>query len=439
MRVGSALFGESADVLEERNFQLLMIATLPSVLGTTLVSPILETLTGPFDVSLAAIGLLVTVHSAPAIVLIPFVGALTDRIGRKPVLVVALALFGAGGVGIAATTDFRVALALRLCQGIGAAGLGPVIVTSIGDLYAGPREATAQGFRLGVGGSTNVVFPVVAGALVALAWQYPFLLYGIALPIAVLVYLFFDDPATGTDDSTVEPTDETTRGDADDARLTAESHDGGFDRSTYVRSLVRLAGQPRPFAVLVGRAVPTLVFVGFLTYNSAVVVELLEGSPGEAGLLVAVVSSVYAVSGTQSGRITAFFPRRVYPLVASNVLMGGGLVVVGYAPSLLIAAFGAASIGVGFGFSIPLYRSLLTGYAPETLRGGLVSLGEASSRVASTLVPVAMGGAIGLTQPIVGLEVALRWTVAGVGVVGAAIGFGCAAVLLFAPAVGKQR
>lgn len=433
MRLSTALFGDSANVLEERNFQLLMVATLPSVLGSTLVSPILETLTGPFDVSLAAIGLLVTVHSAPAIVLIPFVGALTDRIGRKPVLVVALTLFGVGGVGIAATTDFQVALGLRFLQGIGAAGLGPVIVTSIGDLYTGPREATAQGFRLGVGGSTNVVFPVIAGALVALSWQYPFFLYGIALPIAVLVYVFFEDPSTGPDASTDKSNDDGEDGvgaSSDDPGVTAEA-----DRSEYARSLARLAGQPRPFAVLLGRAVPTLVFVGFLTYNSAIVVELLDGTPGEAGLLVAVVSSVYAVSGTQSGRITAFFSRRVYPLVGSNVLMGGGLVVVGYSPTLWSAAIGAASIGVGFGFSIPLYRSLLTGYAPDTLRGGLVSLGEASSRVASTLVPVAMGSAIGATQSVVGLQVALQWTVAGVGIVGATIGFVCAAVLLFGPSV----
>ncbi len=419
MRVATTLFGESGVVLRDRNLQLLMIATVPSVLGTTLISPILDSLTDPFGVSLAEIGLMVTVFSAPAIVLIPIIGMLTDRIGRKPVLITSLVVFGLGGIGIVFTTDFRLVLVLRFIQGLGGAGMGPVIVTSFGDLYEDTKEATAQGLRLGFGGSSNLTFPIIAGTIVTLGWQFPFLLYGIAIPIAVLVYIWFDEPTTND----ANPNDYN------------ESNRGGSQRTTYLRELGRLASKPRVFSVLIARSLPTLIFTGFLTYNSAVVVQLLDGTPSEAGILVAVVSFIYAISGTQSGRITAIFSRRVYPLIAAHLVMGTGMVIIATAPSLLIAAVGAAGIGSGFGFSIALYRSILTGFAPEDLRGGLVSAGEASSRIASTLIPVIMGASIGILSGIVGLQQAITITVAGVGIGTALIGLVCSAVLLLGPAV----
>lgn len=416
MRVATTLFGESGVVLRDRNLQLLMIATIPSVLGTTLISPILDSLTDPFGVSLAEIGLMVTVFSAPAIVLIPIIGMLTDRIGRKPVLIMSLVVFGLGGIGIVFTTDFRLVLALRFIQGLGGAGMGPVIVTSFGDLYTDSKEATAQGLRLGFGGSSNLTFPVIAGTIVTLGWQFPFLLYGIALPIAALVYIWFGEP-TNNNSTNNNP-----------------SRDGG-NRTTYLRDLGRLAIKPRVLSVLIARSLPTLIFTGFLTYNSAVVVQLLDGTPSQAGILVAVVSFIYAISGTQSGRITAMFSRRVYPLIAAHLVMGTGMVMIATAPSFVIAGIGAAGIGSGFGFSIALYRSILTALAPENLRGGLVSAGEASSRIASTLIPIIMGASIGILTSIVGLQQAITITVAGVGIGTALIGLGCSAVLLVGPAV----
>lgn len=420
MRVATTLFGESGVVLRDRNIQLLMIATIPSVLGTTLISPILDSLTDPFGVTLAEIGLMVTVFSAPAIVLIPIIGMLTDRIGRKPVLIMSLVIFGLGGIGIVFTTDFRLVLALRFIQGLGGAGMGPVIVTSFGDLYTDSKEATAQGLRLGFGGSSNLTFPVIAGTIVTLGWQFPFLLYSIALPIAVIVYVWFDEPTTSETAHT---------NDSNEGSL------GDYQRTTYLHELGRLAIKPRVLSVLIARSLPTLIFTGFLTYNSAVVVQLLNGTPSQAGILVAIVSFIYAISGTQSGRITAIFSRRVYPLIAAHLVMGTGMVVIATAPSLAIAGIGAAGIGSGFGFSIALYRSILTGFAPEELRGGLVSAGEASSRIASTLIPVVMGASIGLLTPIIGLQQAIMFTVAGVGIGTALIGLGCSAVLLLGPTV----
>jgi MFS family permease len=197
--------GRDARILGDGNFRILLLANITQALGSALVSPLLTSLTGPYGVSAAEIGLVMSVFTAPAILVIPLLGVLIDRYGRKPILVPALLLFGLSGTGLALTTDFTVVLVLRALQGLGFAGILPVVITSIGDLYEGSEEATGQGLRFAVSGLSQATFPVLAGGLVVLAWRYPFLLYSVAIPIALLVYIRFDDPHTsgsaGTDAS----------------------------------------------------------------------------------------------------------------------------------------------------------------------------------------------------------------------------------------------
>jgi MFS family permease len=392
-----SLVGENGDVLYERRFQALLAANLLAPLGITLVSPLLDTLSGPFGVSTARMGLLISAYTAPPIVLIPVAGVVADRVGRKPVLLAGILLFGVGGTGIALTTDFRVAVALRLLQGVAFAGLTTIIVTSIGDVYAGAREATAQGLRFTSSGVYQAIFPPVAGALVVVAWWAPFLIYAMAFPVAVLVYLWFEEPLDGGDERADEPS-------------------GG------VRPLLALVSRPRVFSLVVGRGLPMLPWVGFLTYNSLIVARGVGGSPAEAGILVAVNSTGLAVGGSQAGRITERFDSRLWPLAVANVALGVGLVVVAFAPTLAVGVVGAAVLGVGFGVSLSLYRSVVTGLAPAHLRGGLVSVSESGGRVVSTLTPVAMGAAVAAATPSFGLVGAVRLASVGAAVLAVAGG-----------------
>nr|WP_282594618.1 MFS transporter [Halomarina salina] len=390
---------------------MLLLVNLSPPLGTSLVSPLLDSLTGQYGVSEATIGLLITAFTAPSIVLIPVAGALSDRYGRKPVLLAGLLLFGVGGTGLAFTTEFRAVLALRLLQGVGFAGLTPVIVTSIGDLYAGGEEATAQGFRFAASGLTLMVFPLLAGALVTVAWNLPFLFYAMPFPVAVLVWRYFEEPS--------------------DATERADATDHG------VRDLLALVGQPRVAAVLVGRSVPNLLYIAFLTYNSFVVVTAIGGSPGQAGVLVAVTSVAHATAATQAGRITALFDSRYWPLVGATAAMGVGLGVIGWAPSLAVALAGGVCIGLGFGVSLSLYRSVITGYT-TTFRGGLVSAGASLGRVTATVTPLAMGAAVAVLSDAMGFVTAVRWTVVGTAAVGGALGVCCLAVARLSPQVRSE-
>jgi MFS family permease len=409
-----ALFGDDASVLGDRDFQTLLLANVLPPLGGALLSPILDSLIEPFGTSTADIGLLMSAFTAPAIVVIPVAGALSDRYGRKPVLVAALVLFGVSGSAIAFTTDYRVALALRLFQGAAFGGITPVIITSLGDLYEGTVEATAQGIRFTGSGLTQTVFPLISGALVAVGWQYPFLIYAMALPVAAVVALRFEEP-TGRDDPGGDD------GAEDRGRRTTDGeNDAGMERSR-LRALATLVRQPRVAALVVARGLPLTVWIGFVTYNSIVVVRFLGGTPTQAGGLVAVGSLAYAAAASQAGRITARFDSRLYPLVAANLFLGSGFALFLLAPSLAVAGVGIAVSGAGFGVALALYRSVITGLAGPSLRGSLVSLAEAFGRVVATATPILMGGVIAVGTPRVGLESAVQVaglgaaTVAGVG------------------------
>lgn len=380
-----SLFGTDGKILRERRFQLLLAANIFTPLGTVLLSPVLDSLIEPYGVSPANIGLMISVYTAPAIVIIPVAGILADRYGRKPVLVSGLVLFGVAGMAVAFTTNFRVALTLRFVQGIGFGGTLPIIIASLGDIYTGTTEATAQGLRFTNSGLAATVFPIASGILVVSAWQYPFLLYGIALPVALLIHLELEEPATAN-----VPTGETSR------------------VRGQVRTLLDLTRQRRVFALMFARGLPVVVWFSFITYNSLFVVYLMDSTPTTAGALVAVGSFAYALAASQAGRLTAILESRLLLLMGAHLCLGVGFVLYLFATGVAIAGVGIVIVGIGFGLTLSLYRSIFTGLADESTRGSLVSLSESFGLLAATATPLAAGAAIGLGTQSIGLTGSLQ-------------------------------
>lgn len=384
----NALFGDESDLLYTRDFQLLLLANVLAPLGIALISPILDSLIVPFAASPASIGLMVSFFTAPAIIIIPLAGLIADRVGRKPVLVGGLVLFSVSGAAVALSSDFRMALGLRLVQGIAFGGITPIIIASIGDLYGGARESTAQGIRFTGSGVSATLFPLISGFLVVLSWQFPFLLYALGIPIAIVVYRFLEEPTA-------------------DARDDSGATDG-TDTRQQLRDVFELVRQRRVLAIVVARTLPTVIWIAMLTYSSIIVVRLQGGTPGQAGLLVAIASFCWTAAASQAGRVTAIFDSRLYPLIGSNVALGVGSVFFLFAPHLTVAAVGVAAIGSGFGLALALYRSIITGFATESLRGSLVSVAEALGRVIATLTPVLMGSIIAVATPLIGFPSAVQ-------------------------------
>ncbi|MET0407507.1 MAG: multidrug effflux MFS transporter [Hyphomicrobium sp.] len=102
-------------------------------------------------------------------------GPLSDRFGRKPILMVGLAVFVAGTIGALWASSFKMLLVARLVQGIGAASPRIIAVAVIRDLYAGRQMARVMSFAMMVFITIPVFAPSAGQALLHVGtWHWIF-------------------------------------------------------------------------------------------------------------------------------------------------------------------------------------------------------------------------------------------------------------------------
>ncbi|MGQ9532448.1 MAG: MFS transporter, partial [Desulfotomaculales bacterium] len=153
------------------------------VLGNSMLIPVLPAMAGALGLSALHVSLVVTLFSVPAGLAIPLAGFLSDRVGRKAVIVPGLLLYGLGGLlaGLAAALHFKETFAAvltgRILQGIGAAGTAPLAMALAGDLFQGRARSRALGIIEAANGFGKVLSPVLGAALGAWAWFAPFFLF----------------------------------------------------------------------------------------------------------------------------------------------------------------------------------------------------------------------------------------------------------------------
>lgn len=187
-------------VYKDHNLHVLWGVTLMAVLGTSSVTPAFPTIVRELGISSGQVGLLITFFTLPGIVMTPLLGILSDRYGRKNILVPALLLFGLAGGACAFARDFDLLLALRFFQGMGAAALGTLNVTVIGDIYDGRERSSALGYNSSVLSVGTASYPAIGGLLATLGWFYPFALPFAAIPIAIVVMFSLHNPEPRNDD-----------------------------------------------------------------------------------------------------------------------------------------------------------------------------------------------------------------------------------------------
>jgi DHA1 family bicyclomycin/chloramphenicol resistance-like MFS transporter len=133
-----------------------------------------------------------------------FFGPVSDRYGRKPILMVGLAVFIAGTIGALVAGSFETLLVARLVQGIGAASPRIIAVAVVRDLYSGRQMARVMSFAMMVFIVIPVLAPSVGQALVHLGnWHWIFfVLLAMALAAALWSGLRLPEtakPALGID------------------------------------------------------------------------------------------------------------------------------------------------------------------------------------------------------------------------------------------------
>ena len=359
-------------VYKDHNLQVLWGVTLMAVLGTSSVTPAFPTIVRELGVSSGQVGLLITVFTLPGIVLTPVLGILSDRYGRKKILVPALLLFGFAGGACAFARSFDLLLTLRFLQGMGAAALGTLNVTVIGDIYDGRERSAALGYNSSVLSVGTASYPAIGGLLATFGWFYPFALPFVAIPIGIIVLFSLRNPEPRNED-----------------RL--KDYFGSVWENLRDREVFGLIGASLlTFIVLFGPQI---------SYLPILMNARFDASSFVIGAVLSGASLTTALTSTQLGRLTLRFSERSL-LKSAFVLYAIALVAVAFTPSLPMLLVPAALFGVAQGINLPNVFSLLNAHAPTENRGAFMAANGMSLRTGQTIGPLFMAyaaGTIGLT------------------------------------------
>lgn len=138
-----------------------------------------------------------TAYSLATTITIPIVGTISDRYGRRPLILLGIAVFTLGSVGLGFVQNMEGLIILRAVQGIGGGTLMAMSFTAIADLFTPIERGRYQGYTGAVWGVSSVVGPLVGGFLTDhLGWRSVFF---VNLPFALLaayfIWRFFRLPA----------------------------------------------------------------------------------------------------------------------------------------------------------------------------------------------------------------------------------------------------
>lgn len=112
------------------------------------------------------------------------IGPLSDRFGRRPVLLASFALYIAGAVGATLATDYDAVLASRFVWGIGASGPAVISYAIARDLYEGDQMARVLSLVMAVFLIGPTISPLIGEGLIAVfPWQSVF---GVAAVLAII-------------------------------------------------------------------------------------------------------------------------------------------------------------------------------------------------------------------------------------------------------------
>lgn len=339
-----------------------------AVLGVSSITPAFPQIADTFELTPNAVGLLVTVFTLPGVILTPVLGVLADRLGRKRILVPSLLLFAVAGSACGLARDFQLLLALRFLQGVGAASLGALNVTIVGDLYRGWRRATVMGYNASVLSVGTASYPAIGGALAALGWFYPFFLPALALPVALLVVVRLRNP---------EPA-------------------GHADLGTYLRNALVIVRNRSALALFAASLVIFIILYGaMLTFLPFLLRDEFGASAPLIGLVFSATSAATAITSFRLGRMARRFSSRNL-VRAGFLLYVVAMIGIPLAPSLPALVVPALIFGVGNGVNIPSVLTILSGLAPDEYRAVLMSVNGMVLRLGQTLGPLVAGAMLGL-------------------------------------------
>ena len=316
--------------------------------------PSLASIADDFETSYSTASLAVAGYLAVTAVVQLIAGPLSDRIGRRPVMLGALLIFSAASLVCALANDIWVFLAFRMLQAGTIAGYA-VSLAIVRDTTTEQRAAGLIGYITMAMAIAPMLGPMLGGVLDAtFGWRANFYFYamsGVALFALCWVDLGETRPETPTDQESREP-------------------------------LSFLLKEPLFWAYSLTAAFSTAAFYIFLTGAPLVAVTQFDFSTAELGVYIGSITGGFMLGGFLTGKLSA----QVQPI--SLMLAGRLIACIGPVIGLGLALTGTLTAPLFFGSTI------IVG-----LGNGLTT--PSSSASAMSVRPRLAGSAAGLSGALV--------------------------------------
>ena len=353
------------------NLLVIFSTTLIAVMGVASITPAFPSMSIALSVPPGMISLVIIVFTLPGVILTPFFGVAADRYGRKQVLVPSLLLFGVTGFACAFSeplgllvgiSPFIMLLILRVFQGIGAASLGSLNVTIIGDLYHRQQRTEVMGYNISVQSIATAVYPTIGGFLALFAWFFPFYLPLLAIPIGFVAIIWLSVPKP-------------------EHLLTLREYFGQIWQILKDRQVAGL--------FIVSTAIFVMLYGAIITYLPFLLISVFSVDSFIAGLVVSLISVTSAFTAFLVGYLIRRYSIKGL-LMAAFPFQTLGLFLIPFAPNLLIILIPVGLFGVGMGLATPTTQNLLVNLAPMENRAAVMSLNGLVLRLGQTLGPLIM-------------------------------------------------
>ena len=348
----------------------LIMLSAASMLSVNMFLPSLVNIASDLNVSYAVATLLLSAYLGLTVVLHLTMGPLSDRFGRRPIILVSLVIFLIGSIGCLLATDFATFLGFRLmqCTIVVGMSLSPAIIR---DTHPPQESASKIGYVNMAWALAPMLGPLLGGTLDELfGWRANFMAFTL-LGVGILVLCWFDLGETHVDRS-----------------------------STFlnqIKAYPRLFGDPRFWGYSMCMAFSVGAFYVFITGVPLVAEQILQVSPSVLGILIGSITAGFVVGNFVSGRIAS---RVAIPtMMISGRLVGGlGLVVGLFSIALgglnMWVLFGSTIfVGIGNGLTMPSASSGAISVQPE-IAGSITGLSNAILVTVATLITITTGTVI---------------------------------------------
>jgi len=288
-------------------------------------------------------------------------GPLSDRFGRRRMLLIGLAVYTVAGFACAVSPSMEILVSARLVQGFGAC-VGPILGRAVvRDHMAGARAAQTLSYITLTMSVAPMVAPLFGGVLLKhFGWQAIFLTLGVVgLLLSVATYLGFGESLKQPDPNALKV-----------RRL-------ALNASTFFTSR-RTVG----FAL-----VNAFVFAGlfaFLSGSPFVLIQAYGVAPDAFGFYFALSAVGLMLGAFGNGRL-------VHRLPGETVMRGAFVLLVGSGAALVVIGWTRAGGAVGIMLPIMTYVMALGMILPNATVAAMEKLPHMAGMAASLLGAIQMG------------------------------------------------